>query len=108
MNANALLHQAIAAARDGRRDEARILLMRTLEAEPRNERAWLWLSGVVDDPYDVKICLENVLALNPSNARARRDWNGCTRASGCHCRHLRCRHGPTAAPSARSTPAPSR
>lgn len=76
MNANALLHQAIAAARDGRRDEARILLMRTLEAEPRNERAWLWLSGVVDDPYDVKICLENVLALNPSNARARQglEW----------------------------------
>ncbi|MCS6840359.1 MAG: tetratricopeptide repeat protein [Roseiflexus sp.] len=70
------LHQAIAAARDGRRDEARVLLMRTLEADPRNERAWLWLSGVVDDPNDVKICLENVLALNPSNPRARQglEW----------------------------------
>ncbi|MCS6941084.1 MAG: tetratricopeptide repeat protein [Roseiflexaceae bacterium] len=70
------LHQAIAAARDGRRDDARALLMRTLEADPRNERAWLWLSGVVDDPNDVKICLENVLALNPTNARARQglEW----------------------------------
>ncbi len=75
MNADPL-HLAIAAARDGRRDDARALLMRTLEAEPRNERAWLWLSGVVDDPGDVKICLENVLALNPSNARARQglEW----------------------------------
>ncbi len=75
MNAD-ILHQAIAAARDGRRDDARALLMRVLEADPRNERAWLWLSGVVDDPNDVKICLENVLALNPSNARARQglEW----------------------------------
>jgi len=69
MNADTL-HQAIAAARDGRRYDARALLLHLLEADPRNERAWLWLSGVVDDPEDVKICLENVLALNPSNPRA--------------------------------------
>ncbi len=75
MNADTL-HQAIAAARDGRRDDARALLLHLLEADPRNERAWLWLSGVVDDPGDVKICLENVLALNPSNPRARQglEW----------------------------------
>ena len=75
MNADTL-HQAIAATRDGRRDDARALLLHLLEADPRNERAWLWLSGVVDDPEDVKICLENVLALNPSNPRARQglEW----------------------------------
>lgn len=75
MNADTL-HRAIAAARDGRRDDARALLLHLLEADPRNERAWLWLSGVVDDSEDVKICLENVLALNPSNPRARQglEW----------------------------------
>ncbi|MGQ9547000.1 MAG: tetratricopeptide repeat protein [Roseiflexus sp.] len=75
MNADTL-HRAIAAARDGRREDARALLLHLLEIDPHNERAWLWLSGVVDDPEDVKICLENVLALNPSNPRARQglEW----------------------------------
>lgn len=70
------LNLAIAAARDGRRDEARARLMRVVASDGRNERAWLWLSGMLDDPSDVRICLENVLALNPTNARARQglEW----------------------------------
>jgi tetratricopeptide (TPR) repeat protein len=66
----------IAAARDGRRGEARTILMRVVELDERNEQAWLWLAGVMDDPADVRICLENVLELNPGNARARQglDW----------------------------------
>lgn len=70
------LNLAIAAAREGRRDEARARLMRVVASDGRNERAWLWLSGMLDDPSDVRICLENVLALNPTNARARQglEW----------------------------------
>src|SRR5690349_14541710 len=65
-----LLQQGIAAARAGRREEARGLLMRVVEADERNERAWLWLAGVVDDPGDIRTCLENVLDLNPDNVKA--------------------------------------
>lgn len=75
MNAEEL-NLAIVAAREGRRDEARARLFRVVESDGRNERAWLWLSGMLDDPSDVRICLENVLALNPTNARARQglEW----------------------------------
>jgi len=66
-----LLRQGIAAARAGNRAEARALLTRVIEGDERNEQAWLWLSGVVDDPNDIRSCLHNVLELNPNNAQAR-------------------------------------
>lgn len=71
-----LLLRGIAAARAGRRSEARALLLQMVEQDERNEQAWLWLSGVMDDPEDVRTCLENVLELNPNNARARQglEW----------------------------------
>lgn len=65
-----LLQRGIAAARAGRRDEARALLMQVVEADERSEQAWLWLAGVVDDPQDIRVCLANVLDLNPGNAQA--------------------------------------
>lgn len=34
--------------------------------------AWLWLSTVMDNAADRRICLENVLTLNPRNTYARR------------------------------------
>lgn len=73
---NDMLQQGIAAARAGRREEARALLLRVVEQDERNEQAWLWLSGVTDDPEDVRVCLENVLDLNPNNAKARQglEW----------------------------------
>jgi tetratricopeptide (TPR) repeat protein len=71
-----LLLKGIAAARAGRRSEARAILTQVVEQDERNEQAWLWLSGVVDSPEDVRVCLENVLDLNPANARARQglEW----------------------------------
>lgn len=66
-----LLQDGIAAARAGNRAEARRLLLEVTDREEHNEQAWLWLSGVVDDPEEARICLENVLAINPQNERAR-------------------------------------
>lgn len=66
-----LLQQGITAAQSGLREEARSLLLQVVEADERNEQAWLWLAGVVDDPDDMRTSLENALQLNPENTRAR-------------------------------------
>lgn len=65
-----MLEQAIGAARAGQRPTARGLLQAILADEPTDAQAWLWLSGVVDEPAEQVAALERVLALDPSNARA--------------------------------------
>jgi tetratricopeptide (TPR) repeat protein len=89
-----LLQQGIAAARAGQREEARALLMRVVEADERSEQGWLWLAGVVDDPEDMRTCLENVLDLNPGNVKAQQGlaW-------------VEARYGPRAAPEPPPKPA---
>src|SRR5262245_32248188 len=90
-----LLEHGISAAITGRRDEARALLTQVVEADDRNEQAWLWLSGLVEDPEDIRTCLENVLHINPDNVKAQGGlaW-------------LEQRHGarPAAAPITAATP----
>lgn len=67
-----LLRAGVAAARAGRREEARRLLARVVEQDERNVQAWLWLSGVVETLEERELCLENVLTLDPANDAARR------------------------------------
>mgnify|MGYP003808765667 CR=1 FL=1 len=69
---NLQLQAGIAALKGGHRAEARDLLLRVVDVEENNETAWLWLSGAVDSMEERRICLENVLALNPENRAARR------------------------------------
>lgn len=68
----ALLRDGIAAVKAGRLAQARSLLMQVVERDEANEKAWLWLSGAVESDDDRRICLENVLTLNPNNAAAQR------------------------------------
>ncbi len=72
MDTMPMLNKAIIAAKAGRKAEARQLLEAVLDADERNERAWLWLSGVVDSDEERVICLENVLSINPGNQAARK------------------------------------
>jgi tetratricopeptide (TPR) repeat protein len=65
-----LLQQGIAAARAGEKGRARELLLQVIDQDEGVEAAWLWLSGVMGDPAERQICLENVLALNPNNQAA--------------------------------------
>jgi Flp pilus assembly protein TadD len=69
---NELLQKGIALAKAGRKEEARDILLQVVELDERNESAWLWISGVVDDQEDRAVALENVLAINPANEWAKR------------------------------------
>jgi hypothetical protein len=64
------LQAGIAAAREDRRAEARALLQQALQANPRSEQGWLWMSAVVESEAERRICLERVLTINPYNQTA--------------------------------------
>jgi tetratricopeptide (TPR) repeat protein len=67
-----LYQRGMAAARGGQKRIAAGLLTRSIQLDPHNEGAWLWLSGVLDDPQQIAFCLNSVLKLNPNNERARK------------------------------------
>ncbi|GAB4435348.1 MAG: hypothetical protein Kow00120_02140 [Anaerolineae bacterium] len=97
----ALLRTGIQAARDGKKRVARRIFEQVLEIDDRNELAWMWMASVVETPQKRRICLENALAINPDNARARAALEklGGSRPQGTSSRHAR--------PKAQ-TPAPPR
>ncbi len=66
-----MLQRGIAAARSGRSDDARQILEQVIEADPSNEMAWLWLSGLMTTNQQKRACLERVLEANPENVYAR-------------------------------------
>ncbi|HKZ68473.1 MAG TPA: tetratricopeptide repeat protein [Anaerolineales bacterium] len=69
---NALLDEAIGAARGGDRTKAKDKLTRYLRYDQKNEHAWLWMSAVVESDRERIFCLNNVLKLNPNNKMAKR------------------------------------
>ncbi len=71
-----LLARGKQAAMSGNRELAREQLAYVVYLDPRNAEAWLWLSGVVDFPQQVRYCLERTLRIDPDNERARRgiEW----------------------------------
>jgi tetratricopeptide (TPR) repeat protein len=69
---NRLLQLGIQAAKAGRREQARELLLQVVEQDQENIQGWLWLSGVLEDPEEQRICLENVLMIDPNNATAQK------------------------------------
>lgn len=71
MTSAELLRQAVEAARAGRKVEARDLFIQVVDSEPRNEIAWMWLTGLVDDLEDKIVACENVLAINPANEKVK-------------------------------------
>jgi Tfp pilus assembly protein PilF len=67
-----LIQQGAQALKANNKALAKSLLMQATELDERSETAWLYLSAAVDSLEEQQICLENVLAINPTNERARK------------------------------------
>ncbi len=66
-----LLQEGREAARAGDKATARDRFEQVTELDENNERAWFYLASVVETDEERRICLTNVLVINPNNERAR-------------------------------------
>lgn len=64
------LQEGILAAKAGQVEQARFRLLDVVEQDQTNEAAWFWLYQVFDRPDDKRVCLENLLIINPHNSWA--------------------------------------
>lgn len=70
MSTDLSLERAIQALRAGDRETGRALLHELTQAEPLRPEGWLWLAAAQDDPIQKRVCLQQVLALDPGNQQA--------------------------------------
>lgn len=73
MDVNQQLQTAYEIAKAGDRSTARQLVKEVLEFEPTNDSAWYLYAKIAGDRQKSIYCLERVLEINPSHARARQD-----------------------------------
>lgn len=73
------LRDGIAAAQNGDRRNARLLLDQVTAAQPKNADAWLWLASISEYPEELMVFLDKVLEIDPANQRAIA-WQSATSA----------------------------
>lgn len=66
-----MLQEGIAAFQAGDRTKARELLLEVVRVDPENEQAWYYLAASESNPAQRRQYLEQVLDINPGNAKAR-------------------------------------
>jgi hypothetical protein len=71
-NIQDLLRQGAEAAREKDRAKARELFQQVVDLDENNEKGWFFLSKVVDSDEEKRICLANVLHINPNNDAAQK------------------------------------
>lgn len=69
------LQEGIGAAKAGLFEQARFRLLDVVEQDQTNEVAWFWLYHVFDRHDDRRVCLENLIIINPYNDWARQEIN---------------------------------
>ncbi len=83
--------------------EARSLLLDVVEQDHTNETAWYWLYRVFERGDDKRVCLENLLTINPDNQWAQRELLHYTPNIGPDSGSLPAGHNPQAASSGQSS-----
>jgi thioredoxin-like negative regulator of GroEL len=71
-NLEDLLQFATTTLKQGNKQGAQVLIQQVLEADKRNDRAWVLMAFTTDDPIDRRRCLKTALRLNPNNTSAKR------------------------------------
>lgn len=66
-----LLRTGIQAAQSGNKATARQILTQVTDQDPSNELAWIWRASVAETSVERRECLQQVLAINPRNDRAK-------------------------------------
>lgn len=72
-NLEQLMQLGIQSAKQGHKQNARMIFQQILDADQQNERAWLWMAAVAETPTDRIRYLNTVLRINPNNATALRE-----------------------------------
>ncbi len=72
LNLDQILNKSIAAYKNDEIAEASKLLAQVIKQDPNNERAWLWLSGIVTTDAERLFCVKRLLVINPENEIAKR------------------------------------
>jgi hypothetical protein len=67
------LQEGIIAAKAGQLEQARFRLLDVVEQDQTNETAWYWLYQVFDRRDDKRVCLENLIIINPHNQWAKEE-----------------------------------
>jgi len=67
------LQEGIGAAKAGHYEQARFRLLDVVQQDQTNEAAWFWLYHVFYNNEDKRICLENLIIINPYNDWARQE-----------------------------------
>ncbi|MCB9457757.1 MAG: PD40 domain-containing protein [Anaerolineaceae bacterium] len=67
-----LLQQGVEAARSGNKIGARELFQQVVDLDEHSEQGWYYLARVMDTDEERRVCLANVLFINPDNENARK------------------------------------
>ncbi len=71
-NLEDLIRLGARTAKAGNRENARVIFQKVLDADKRNETAWLWMAALAESNIDRRRYLHTVLQINPSNANAQK------------------------------------
>ena len=72
---NELMNDGREALSHGRIADAHRIWRQAATLDPYSEQVWLALLEIVQDDKDQRVCLENIVQINPRNVQARRQLN---------------------------------